>query len=84
MEKVNVQIFKKIKMYITQNYSHKVIIALLRKEHNITISLRTLSKMLKIGNLKRRNIEESSQEDIIIAILLEMEGSSCNLGYRCM
>lgn len=40
--------------------------------------------MMKQENLKRKNINESSKQETVAAILLELEGSGHNLGYRSM
>lgn len=39
---------------------------------------------MRARNLRRKNLNESPIEEIILAILLEHEGSGLNLGYRSM
>lgn len=75
---------EKIKVYFEQDYSHKAIIALLKKEYDFSITLRSLSRVMKHNKFKRKNIEESSIEEIGNAILMELQGSAYNFGYRSM
>ena len=85
MNRINQLIFVKIKKYFEKDYSYKTILYLLREKYNVTISLiRSLSRLLKKNVLKRRNINESREKEIIVCILLELEGSGYNLGYRAM
>lgn len=75
-------IFEKIKKYFNQGCTYKAIIFLLRKNFDIQISLRTLQRLLTHMNMRRRNVMESTKEELVAAIILEVEGSGCNLGYR--
>ncbi|OXU20226.1 hypothetical protein TSAR_015327 [Trichomalopsis sarcophagae] len=84
MQESNKFIVQKIKKFFKKNYSYKSIIALLKKKFNCNISLRTLSRILKFVNLRRKNIHESPVEKIVVAILLELKGSAYNLGYRSL
>lgn len=79
--------FEIIKKYFYKDYDYSTIVYMLSEKHNINISLRTLKRILKNLNLKRKNIIESAEDDIIIiiiAICIELEGSGSNLGYRAM
>ena len=84
MNRINQFHFQKIKKYFEKDYDLKTILHLLSEKYNITVSLRTLLRILSKNGLKRKNINESPAEQIIIAILLELEGSGYNLGYRSM
>lgn len=84
MEQSNEFIWSKIKSYFQKGYSHKTIFSLLEKNYDLKISLRTFSRLMSKGNLRRKNITENPIEKIILAIMLEHEGSGLNLGYRSM
>ena len=77
-------IFHKIKGYFEKDYSYKMIIHLLNEKHNISISHRSLLRLLQEIGLKRKNINERPREEIVTAIILELENSGNNLGYRSM
>ena len=53
-------------------------------EHNIVISLRTLRRIIKEQNLKRKNIVESPMKEIITAIRIENSDFGKYLGYRSL
>ncbi|XP_051170486.1 uncharacterized protein LOC127287539 [Leptopilina boulardi] len=74
----------KIEKYFAKGYSLQMILHLLRTNWNINISRRTFSRILNMLNLKRKNINESPYAELVTAILLELEGSGFNLGYRAM
>ena len=74
----------KLRKYFHKDYSYKVLLQKLREKHNISLSLRTLSRILQKKGWKRKNIEESPVKKVAAAILLELEGSGYNLGYRSM
>lgn len=76
--------FNKIKKYFEKDYSYEVLIAKLSKKYQMQISPRTLSRILKDHNLKRKNINESSIEELVLAIILELDGSGYNLGYKAL
>lgn len=67
-----------------KDYSLQAIVHLIRKNFAINISLRTLQRYCKMTNLSRKNIEESPTTSVVVAILLELEGSGATLGYRAM
>lgn len=73
-----------IKKYFSKDYSHKMIVKMIRKKYNVIISLRNLSRILSKHSLKRKNIVESSYEELLMAIQLELQGSGRLLGYRSM
>ena len=79
-----VQMFQKLKKYFDKDYSYKAILHLLSKRYNIDISLRTLSRLLKSVSLRRKNMNESPIEEIVLAIMIELEGFAYNFGYRAM
>lgn len=76
--------FEKIKKYFEKDYSYEIIINKLFQKYQLQISARTLLRILKENNLRRRNIVESSYEEIVLAIICELEGSGYNLGYKAM
>ena len=73
-----------MKKYFNKDYSYKDLLQKLHAKHNVTLSLRTLSRILSRQGWKRKNIDESPIEKVAAAILLELEGSGYNLGYRAM
>lgn len=84
MDEKNLLLFLNVKDYFSKGYSYKIIRNLLEKQCGLQLSIRTLSRVLNILKLKRRNIEENPIEEIVAAILIELEGSGFNLGYRAM
>ncbi|KAJ8670767.1 hypothetical protein QAD02_002026 [Eretmocerus hayati] len=50
----------------------------------MNISFRTPERILQYLKLKRKNIVENDREEIIVATLLELEGSAYNSGYKSM
>lgn len=84
MNQINLFRFEKIKKYFYKNYCYEAILQKLNKKHNVKISMRTLSRILAQNRFKRKNINESPIEEIVLAIILELEGSGCNLGYKSM
>lgn len=75
-----------IKKYHRKSYTYQVIVDMLSERHGIRISLRQLKRILVDLNLKRRNIPESPLEDILTAVLNELDegGGACCLGYKSM
>lgn len=65
-------------------YTYEEICYLLEKKHNKKISIRTLKRILKKLNLKRKNITETPDEQIISVLITEINGSGMDLGYRAM
>lgn len=84
MNKINLFHFEKIKKYFYKNYSYGAILQKLSKKYNVEISMRTLSRIFAQNKLKRRNVNESQIEEIVLAIMLELVGSGCNLVYKSM
>ena len=81
---VTEKIVSKIKKYFLKDYFYEEIIALLKKKHNVNMSPRKFKRIIKECGLRRKAIIESSEQEIGLAILAELEGSGCNLGYRAM
>ncbi|KAJ8665894.1 hypothetical protein QAD02_007556 [Eretmocerus hayati] len=73
-----------IDQYYQQDYSRLAIIGILRRRHNIIISLRTLTRIQSQYNLRRKNLTESSLDEIILALSIELAGSDSLLGYKMM
>lgn len=76
--------WKLMKKYFYKKYTYEEICGVLKSKHNIRISVRTLKRKLKQKKLKRKNIIESPPEEIMSAIINEVFGEGCNLGYRAM
>lgn len=83
MNSINEDTFSIIRKYFNDGYEYKEIISLLIKRHEITISLRTLERLLQKHGLRRKNVENELVE-IVAAIDMELEGSGRNLEYRMM
>lgn len=83
-ENDNLQVL--ITNYFNQGYNNFEILAFLSLLHGIVMSLRSLKRWLRRWNLKRANRRnEASLEDIVSAILVEMERSVGSfVGYREM
>ncbi|XP_043467487.1 uncharacterized protein LOC122501804 [Leptopilina heterotoma] len=84
IKKKNVFLIKRINEYFNEGCTHTDIVSRIRKSCNIQLSLRTLSRIMRKYAMKRKNIKESPIEEIAVAILLEIEDSGHNLGYRAM
>lgn len=82
--KINLHVFEQIKKYFHKGYSYTIFLKLLKKDYDISISMRILKRTLSKGKLRRKNCNESPIEEVVAAILLELQGSGCNLGYRSM
>lgn len=67
-----------------KDYSYKSILQKLKDKFNLSLSYKSLLKIFKQNNLKRKNIVESPIEEIVLAILLKIQGSGRLLGYRFM
>ena len=84
MIKISEYHFSKVKKYFDKNYPYLTILHMMKKKYGLVISLRSLNRIFKKNGLKRKNLQESSREDVIIAIKMELAGSGFNLGYRSM
>lgn len=73
-----------IKNYFYQDFTYIEICKLLKKDHDISISLSTLKREISSMGLKRKNIVESDLEDVCLAIMAQLESSGYNLGYRSL
>lgn len=75
-----------IASYFNQGYTNSEIIGFLAMIHGVVIGLSTLKRWLRRLRLKRaQRANESPLEDIVSAILLEMDGSVGSfVGYREM
>ena len=76
--------FEKMKKYFEKDYIYKAILHKINKKYNLSISLRTLTRLLNKNNFKRKNFAESPKVEILIAIMIELEGSGANLDYKAM
>lgn len=72
-----------IALYYHAGYSVNEIIGFLACHHSSAISERQVHRILRRMNIQRRN-NESLLEDIVRAIILELNGSGGNVGYRNM
>lgn len=73
-----------IKKYFIDGYYYKEILDLLKTKHDIDISLSTLRRTLAVLKLRRKFVEESNLEDIILAVVKELNSSGYNLGYKSL
>lgn len=73
-----------IKDYYEKNCTHAEIQCLLKKNHDISVSVINIKRILKGLNLIRRNIKESQLKDVCTAVIQELESSGYNLGYRAL
>lgn len=75
-----------IKQYFHQAFTNKEILCALLLKHNINLSLRHLKRLLKKMGLRRSlpGSIESPVQLITEAIVCELQGSGCSLGYRAM
>jgi len=72
-----------IEYYFRRGFQYSTILCFLTRKHNINMSLRTLKRRLSALNLKKRddNINLGQLRQIIRT---EIQGPSCQLGYRGM
>lgn len=78
------ELAKLAEMYFHSLYQYKEICQMMLVKHNKKISVRTLKRLLKTLGLKRKNIIESPMNQVVAAILKELEGPGKNIGYRAM
>ena len=72
-----------VRNYFLQDYSNAEITGFLALQHGIVVSIRTVKRILQQLNLRRARGGESPIENIINAILQELEtGCGSFLGYR--
>ncbi|XP_053398073.1 uncharacterized protein LOC123523442 [Mercenaria mercenaria] len=72
-----------IREYFFAGYTYSEIITILNRRHGTTISLRQLSRRLRLLGLRRNNMP-GNEGTVIEAIRREIEGSGSSLGYRAM
>ncbi len=72
-----------IQKYFHRGYDYRLITCLLKNEHSINISVRTLKRRLKACNLSKRR-EHICEEQVRDIIRGEMRGAGCLAGYRKM
>ncbi|XP_045190917.1 uncharacterized protein LOC123547721 [Mercenaria mercenaria] len=72
-----------IREYFFAGYTYSEIITILNRRHGTTISLRQLSRRLRLLGLRRHNMP-GNEGTVIEAIRREIEGSGSSLGYRAM
>lgn len=70
--------------YFHKDYSYKAILHLMKIKFGLKISMRSLSRIFRRHGMKRKNIQESPPEQIVLAIVMEIRDVGCNLGYRAM
>ena len=73
-----------VKEYFFKKYFYEEISGVLKKRHNISLSARTVRRIVKRNNLKRKNVVESSIEEILATVIFEIDNTALNLGYRAM
>ena len=72
-----------IEKYFHCGYNYRLITCLLKNEHAIDMSVRTLKRRLKAYNLSKRT-ENICEEQVREIIQAEMRGVGCLAGYRKM
>lgn len=75
-------ITKSIEKYFHTRYTYKDICHMLLVNDYIKISVSTLKRILKNNNFKRKSIVETRINDLVAALIVEINSSGCNLGYR--
>lgn len=65
-------------------YNYKEICIMLLALYAINLSERTLRRIVKCMNLRRKNIVESSIGSVLAALLIEINSCGFNLGYRSL
>ncbi|KAJ8671306.1 hypothetical protein QAD02_002565 [Eretmocerus hayati] len=73
-----------VRKYFYERYTYKEMIRMLEKCSKIQISLRNLKRLLKEMGLKRKRVIESPIGLVRAAILQELDGPACDIGYRPM
>lgn len=73
-----------IERHFNEGYKHGEIIDILSSRHSISLSIRHLKRILQSAGLKRRNIPESPLEEIVAAVVEEIECSGSCLGYKTL
>ncbi|CAG5103023.1 Protein of unknown function, partial [Cotesia congregata] len=73
-----------IRQYFLKNYKISEIRDLLLTRNEIIISISTIKRILSSLGLKRKNVPESSMQDIVSAIIKEIYSCGYNLGYRSL
>ncbi|KAH0561092.1 hypothetical protein KQX54_012813 [Cotesia glomerata] len=73
-----------IRQYFLENHKVSEIRDLLLTRNEIKISISTIKRILSSLGLKRKNVLESSMQDIVAAIIEEIHSCGYNLGYRSL
>ena len=73
-----------IKKYFKKGFYYDEIRDMLENVHDIKMCKRTLQRKLSDLNLKRKNLKESSKEEIVRAIVHELYSAGFNLGYKSL
>lgn len=58
-----------IKNLFHKRYSYKSILQIISDRYKVILSLKNLAKILKCNGLRRKNINESSLRDLVMAIV---------------
>lgn len=61
--------------YYFQQYNYVEICGLLKKEHDIEISVSTLKRIVKSLGLGRKNVVETDLDKIAVALIMEIDSS---------
>lgn len=73
-----------IRQYFHEGYLYSEIRGLLLERHSMELSTRQVRRILKRQGLQRRNQTSSPLEDIVLALLEELDESGSCLGYKSM
>ena len=73
-----------IESYFYSGLEYEAILRLLKKFHNIEMSMSTLKRRLKELNLKRKDREGLNMNAITEIVKKELNGPGCMFGYRSM
>ena len=72
-----------ITTYFKNGFSYKEILSVLKASHGITISLRSLHRLLRQQGMRRKSIQVNTNL-VVKTVAKELRGSSSVLGYRAM
>ena len=83
-EDIPEDMLRKIKKMFEKKYYYSEICQIMKSKYNFDINLPKIKKLFKELNLRRRGVKESPLEYILLAIIMELEDSGANLGYKGM
>ena len=75
---------REIKKLFHKRFYYKEICQIMKNKYDFDITLPTIKRLFKQLNLKRYNANESPFEEIVLAIIIELQDSGANLGYVAM